>query len=56
MYYWVNEIKQDICDLNDLPRSVKPVDEQLIFTIYGRIRKDPFSSAKMIGFELNADH
>lgn len=56
VYYWVKEIKLGREDLNDLPRSGRPIDEQLINTIQDHITNEPFASARKMALELNISH
>ena len=56
VYYWVNEIKHGRKDLSDAHRPGRPVDEQLIVSIYDRVRDDPFISARMLANDLCLAH
>ena len=56
VFYWVKEIKLGQEDLNDLPRSWRPIDEELVISIEDHITKEPFASARKIALELNISH
>ena len=53
VYFWVKEIKGGRCNLNDLPKEGRPVDEQMIKSIQDHLKREPFSSARKIALELH---